>query len=65
MYAILFMYFARNDAVSDEIQFNNATFFNKSKKTEGIQCYKYFWGFLKKVEVNTDFLHDTRHTADF
>lgn len=57
------MYFARNNAISDKIQLNNAILFKNCKNT-GILCYKYFCGFLKKVEVNTDFLHDTRHTTD-
>lgn len=55
------MYFAKNNGIRDEIQLNIAILFLTCKNPVGILGYKCFFGFLKKLDVNTDLLHNTRH----
>lgn len=61
----LFIYlFAKNNGIRDEIQLNVAILFLNCNNPVGILCHKCFFGFLRKLDANTDFLHDTRCITD-
>lgn len=64
-YKSLFLCFGRNNINCDETQLNNAILV-KTVRTQKMLCYKYLCGLLKKeLDINTDFLHITRHIIFF